>query len=299
MNSISVVNHFFNFGCGHWGTVFKTKHQSSGVSNEKHQLRTSWSKCSVVRCVFLCASCLLFCIVRNPENYPHAIHAFLHQTALAPNSFHAIIFLHKKRITPNNSCTKHFLCQILPDHFYTSYTKQLLQGTLTLSNCYSKQLLHQTVFTSETSTTLSPHNFYTRRQERKWIQVNGSDSKWKERKENEDKTKNNPQKLLNFIRYRFISHFGEGADATVLTTPLPMATLHYSNSTSLMHKWEDKWILFAVSRGDFPKSMLGYVGVLINYRTMGSSNHPKESSGRQPSNQASNRVKAKGWLSQF
>ena len=71
---------------------------------------------------------------------------FLHQTALAPNSFHAIIFLHKKRITPNNSCTKHFLCQILPDHFYTSYTKQLLQGTLT---------------------TLSPHKFYTRRQERK------------------------------------------------------------------------------------------------------------------------------------
>lgn len=69
--------------------------------------------------------------------------------------------------------------------------------------------------------------FRVKRQEWKWIPVNGSDSKWKERKENEDPTKKS----------------------------LPKVKLY---STSLMHKWEDKWILFAMRRGGIPKSMLGY-----------------------------------------
>ena len=51
--------------------------------------------------------------------------------------------------------------------------------------------------------------------------------------------KNHSQKFLNFIRYPALL-FTLGRELTVLTTPLPMATLHYSNSTSLMHKWEDK-----------------------------------------------------------
>lgn len=135
--------------------------------------------------------------------------------------------------------------------------------------------------------------FRVKRQEWKWIPVNGSDSKWKERKENARINKKSPQKVVKLLSSLFC-YWSLWGGSWLYWLPL-MAPLHYSTSTCLMHKREDKWILFGMSRGDIPTAMLGY------WSTIEPSGHqtiPKKLmvwTGRQ----TSNRIKAKGGLSQF
>ena len=114
--------------------------------------------------------------------------------------------------------------------------------------------------------------FRVKRQEWKWIPVNGSDSKWKERKENEDPTKKSLPKVKLYSLPRFISHVGEGADCTDNPFTNGYSALLQFNLPDAQVGGQMNSVRYEERR----HSKIN-VGVLINYRTIRSSNHPRES----------------------
>lgn len=115
--------------------------------------------------------------------------------------------------------------------------------------------------------------FRVKRQEWKWIPVNGSDTKWKERKENEDPTKKSLPKVVKLYSLpRFISHVGEGADCTDNPFTNGYSALLQFNLLDAQVGGQMSSVRYEERR----HSKIN-VGVLINYRTIRSSNHPRES----------------------